>query len=182
GGEERRGEEARRARGARRVAPAPEASEPPRAAVPEAASPPQRVERHTPAVEPPAPPEVAYEDVVKGYEVAPDQYVMLTQDELRSLEPERTRSIDIEEFVDLREIDPLFFDRSYFVAPHRSAGSEKPYALLLDAMRRTEKVAIGRFVLRSKSYLAAIRPVEDALVLHTLYYADEVRSAMDIDA
>jgi DNA end-binding protein Ku len=162
--------------------PPREEAEPTRPAAPEAASPPQRMERRTTSVGPSAPPEVSYEDVVKGYEVSPDRYVMLTPDELRALEPERTRSIDIEEFVDLREIDPLFFDRSYFVAPHRSAGSEKPYALLLEAMRRTEKIAVGRFVLRSKSYLAAIRPVEDALVLHTLYYADEVRSAADIDA
>jgi DNA end-binding protein Ku len=163
-------------------APATEEDEAAAPGVAEAVSPPQRVERHTPTVGPAAPPEVAYEDVVKGYEVSPDRYVMLTQDELRALEPERTRSIDIEEFVDLHEIDPLFFDRSYFVAPHRSAGSEKPYALLLEAMRRTERIAVGRFVLRSKSYLAAIRPVQDALVLHTLYYADEVRSAADIDA
>jgi DNA end-binding protein Ku len=118
--------------------------------------------------------------VVKGYEVEPDRFVTVTQEELRTLAPERSQSIDIEDFVDLADIDPVFFDKSYYVAPQRGEGAEKPYALLLAAMHRAGKVAIGRFVLRTKPYLAAIRPMEDTMVLETLFFADEVRELTEI--
>jgi DNA end-binding protein Ku len=124
--------------------------------------------------------EVSYQDVVKGYEVVPGRFVMLTPEELRSLRPERTRTIDIQEFVSLDDIDPIFFDRSYYVSPGRGAGAEKPYSLLLRALQRSRKVGIGSFVLTSRLHLAAIRPREDVLVLETLFYGDEVRSLSEI--
>jgi DNA end-binding protein Ku len=123
---------------------------------------------------------VAYEDVVKGFEVAPDRFVMVSPEELRDLQPEPSRSIDIEDFVGLEQIDPVYFDKSYYVAPDRGAAAEKPYALLLAAMRRSGKVGIARFVLRSKPYLAAIRPMDDVLVLETLFFADEVRELKEV--
>jgi DNA end-binding protein Ku len=125
--------------------------------------------------------EVPYDEVVKGYEVDRDTYVMLGPEELRALEPEKSQSIEIEDFVSLEEIDPLHFEKSYYIAPLRGVGAEKPYALLLRSMQRAHRVGIARFVLRSKPYLAALRPVEDALVLETLYFADEVRAPKEID-
>ena len=130
---------------------------------------------------PPAQPRaVDYEDVVKGFEVDRGRYVTVTPEELRELQPERTHSIDIVEFVDLADIDPVYFDRSYYVAPYREPVAEKAYALLLRAMNRAGKVAIGRFVLRTKEYLAAIRPMDDVVVLETMFYADEVRELKEI--
>lgn len=119
--------------------------------------------------------EVPQAEVVKGYEVAPDRYVTLSTEDLASIAPEQTHSIEIEEFVDLAEIDPVFFERSYYVTPQPGAGGERPYWLLRQAMERAGKVGIARFVLRTKEYLTAIRPHSDALVLETLFYADEVR-------
>ena len=116
---------------------------------------------------------VDYSDVVKGYEVAPDRFVTVTQEELRDLRPEATHTIDIEDFVDLADIDPVSFERSYVLAPQY--GSEKPYALLLRAMEEAGQVGIGRFVLRTKEHLAAIRPRDGAIGLETLFYGDEVR-------
>jgi DNA end-binding protein Ku len=117
---------------------------------------------------------VAYRDVMKGYELDRDTYVMVSPDELEALAPEQTRTIEIEDFVDLGDIDPVHYEKSYLVAPQR--GAEKPYALLLRAMQDSGKVAIGRFVLRSREHLAAIRPREGVIGLETLYYADELRS------
>ena len=130
---------------------------------------------------PDEPPEVAYSDLVKGYEVDRDEFVFLDPDELRALRPEQTQTIDIEEFVDLADIDPVYFEKTYFVSPKRGVGAEKPYALLVTAMERAGKVAIGRFVLRTKEYLCAIRPSGGALMLETLFYADEVRAQADVD-
>jgi DNA end-binding protein Ku len=124
--------------------------------------------------------EVAYDDIVKGYEVSKGKYVMVTPEELATADPGRSRTIDIEDFVSLADIDPIYFEKSYFVAPGRSAGADKPYGLLLKAMRDSGRVAIGRFVMRDKQYLAAIRPVDDVLVLETLYFGDEVRAARDL--
>ena len=124
--------------------------------------------------------EVPYEDVVKGYEVAEGRYVMVTPEELAALRPERSRTIEIQDFVSLDDIDPVYFDRSYLVSPQRGAGAEKPYGLLLRAMQRSRRVGIGTFVLSSKAHLAAIRPREDVLVLETLFFADEVRSVSEI--
>jgi DNA end-binding protein Ku len=117
--------------------------------------------------------EVPFDEIVKGYEVAPGQYVVIDPDELASLDPKATHTIDIEEFVDLEEIDPLFFEHPYYVIPDGRAG--KAYALLVEAMTRTNKVAIARLVLRTKQYLAAVRPKDGGLVLNTLLYADEIR-------
>jgi DNA end-binding protein Ku len=121
----------------------------------------------------PGPGPVDYSDVVKGYEVAPDRFVTVSQEELRDLRPEATHTIDIEDFVDLADIDPVSFERSYVLAPQY--GSEKPYALLLRAMEDAGQVGIGRFVLRTKEHLAAIRPRDGAIGLETLFYGDEVR-------
>ncbi len=116
--------------------------------------------------------EVPYERLVKGYEVTPDRYVVVTQEELESLDPVRSHTIEIEDFVDESEIDPIFYDATYYVAP--AAGGTKPYELLLEAMRSSRRVGIARVVLRTKEYLVALRPTETALQLSTLLFADEV--------
>jgi DNA end-binding protein Ku len=123
--------------------------------------------------------EVDYSEIVKGYEIHRGQYVIVEPEELEALVPEATRSIDIEEFVDLAEIDPLFFDHSYYLVPDSPAA--RPYALLVEAMEGTGKVGIGRFVLRTKQYLAALRPREGALVLSTLLFADEVVQTSELE-
>jgi DNA end-binding protein Ku len=124
--------------------------------------------------------EVAFDDIVKGYELAKGKYVMLTPEELATADPGRSRTIDIEDFVSLSDIDPVLFEKSYYLAPGRTAGADKPYALLLKAMHDAGKVAIARFVMRDKQYLAAIRPLDHVLVLETLYFDDEVRDPKDI--
>ncbi len=123
--------------------------------------------------------EVAYEDIVKGFELSPDRYVVIAPDELEALDPARTRTIDIEDFVDLDQIDPIFYDHPYYLAP--AAGGTKPYRLLLDAMRETSKVAIARVVIRQKEQLVAIRAVGDVLAMATMVFADEVLDAQRID-
>jgi DNA end-binding protein Ku len=116
--------------------------------------------------------EVPYDQIVKGYEVGPDSYVIIEPEELESLEPEKTRTIDIEDFVDLDQIDPIFYDHPYYLAP--DTGAAKAYKLLLDAMEDAGKVAIARVVLRSKENLVALRPHNGALTLETMLFADEV--------
>ncbi|HEX4692655.1 MAG TPA: Ku protein [Solirubrobacteraceae bacterium] len=116
--------------------------------------------------------EVSFEDIVKGYELTKESYVVVTPDELDALDPERTRTIDIEDFVDQAEIDPVYYDHPYYLAPDKGAG--KAYRLLLDAMRESEKVAIARVVLRSKEQLVAIRPAGNALMMETMVFHDEV--------
>ncbi len=123
-------------------------------------------------VDPSTDEEVPYEEIVKGYEITPDRYVMIDPEELDALNPKATKTIDIEEFVDLDEIDPIYYDHSYYLAP--TAGGAKPYRLLLDAMRESGKVGIGRVVLRSKQQLAALRPTGDVLTLTTMLFGDEV--------
>ena len=123
--------------------------------------------------------EVEYEDIVKGYEIKDGKYVMVTPEELESVEPGKTRTIEIEDFVDLAEIDPVYFEKSYYLAPDGEA--QKSYALLREAMDRAGRVAIGRFVMRTKQYLAAIRPSGKALVLETMFFGDEVRDTKDLD-
>jgi len=116
--------------------------------------------------------EVPYEKIVKGYEVAPDRYVVVTPEELEALDPKATRSIDIEDFVELDQIDPVYYEWPYYVIPER--GATKAYKLLLAAMTDSRKVAVARLVLRAKQHLAAIRSMGDVLCLETLRYADEV--------
>ena len=123
--------------------------------------------------------EVAYDSLVKGYEIGPDRFVVIEPEELESLEPQKTRTIDIEDFVDLDQIDPIYYDHPYYLAPDK--GAEKAYRLLLDAMGEANKVAIARVVLRSKEHLVAIRPRDDVLTLETMLFADEVIPPEKID-
>jgi DNA end-binding protein Ku len=123
--------------------------------------------------------EVPYEKIVKGYEYAPDQYVVLGRDELAELEPQRSRAIEIQDFVDLDDIDPIYFEQPYYLGPDK--GAERAYALLVQAMKDARKVAIARFVLRNKEHLAAIRPMDDVLTLTTMRFHDEVSSPQDLD-
>jgi DNA end-binding protein Ku len=130
-------------------------------------------------VDPQSGEEVAYEDIVKGYEIAPDRYVVIEPGELESLEPKKTKTIEIEEFVELAQIDPIYYDHPYYLAP--GPGGAKPYKLLVEAMRETGKVAIARVVIRSKEALVALRPIGDALGMATMIFADEVSSPDAID-
>src|SRR5215210_3104492 len=123
--------------------------------------------------------EVPYEELVKGYEVSPGRYVVITPEELEALDPKKTRTIDIEDFVDLDEIDPLFYDHPYYLAP--DTGAAKPYRLLLEALRQTNKVAIARVVIRSKEYLTAIRPAGDVFTMETMLFADELVDPQQIE-
>lgn len=115
--------------------------------------------------------EVPDEHIVKGYEVSKGRYVVVEPDELEPFIPAASKSIDLEEFVDLTEIDPVYFDTPYIIAP---SGTAKPYVLLTRAMEEAGKVAIGRFVMRNKQYVAAIRPVDGVLMMSTMVYADEL--------
>lgn len=123
--------------------------------------------------------EVAYEEIVKGYEIAPGQYVVVTPEELAALDPVATHTIDIEEFVDLDQIDPIFFDHPYYLVP--DARASKPYALLVRAMENSNKVGIARMVMRTKQYLTALRAKDGALVMATLLYGDEVLPIDELD-
>jgi DNA end-binding protein Ku len=116
--------------------------------------------------------EVPWEEIVKGYEISPDRYVVITNEELEALDPKKTRTIDIEEFVDLDEIDPLYYDHPYYLLPGQ--GAAKPYKLLVTAMQDAAKVAIARVVIRTKEQLVAIRPVGDVLAMATMNFHDEV--------
>jgi DNA end-binding protein Ku len=116
--------------------------------------------------------EVPYEQIVKGYEIGPDRYVTITPEELDALEPQKTRTIDIEDFVELAQIDPIYYDHPYYLAPDTGAG--KAYRLLLDAMEEAGKVAIARVVIRSKENLVAVRPHDGVLTMETMLFSDEV--------
>src|SRR4029450_6658009 len=117
--------------------------------------------------------EVAYEDIVKGFELTPDRYVVIEPGELEAREPKKTRTIEIEDFVELADIDPIFYDHPYYLAP--GPGGAKPYRLLLEAMRETGKVAIARVVIRSKENLVAVRAMDnDVLGMTTMIFPDEV--------
>ncbi len=119
--------------------------------------------------------EVPNDQIVKGYELEPGRYVVLEADELAALKPKASRQIEIEDFVDLSEIDPIYFEQPYYLVPDKDAA--KAYRLLTDVMEDEAKVAVGRFVLRSKEALVAIRPVDGVLCLETMRYADEVLAA-----
>jgi DNA end-binding protein Ku len=123
--------------------------------------------------------EVAYDDIVKGFELSPDRYVLIEPDELEALEPKKTKTIEIEDFVELSDIDPIFYDHPYYLAP--GAGGAKPYRLLLEAMRETGKVAVARVVIRQKESLVAVRPMGDVLGMSTMLFADEVVDPDKID-
>jgi DNA end-binding protein Ku len=122
---------------------------------------------------------VAREDMVKGYEFAKEQYVMFTPEELKALEEAGTHMAEITEFVPIEAIDPVFFDKAYYLAPDK--GGAKPYALLTKALRESNRCALGRWAARGKQYIVMIRPIEDGLVMQQLLYAAEVRSIKDIE-
>jgi DNA end-binding protein Ku len=122
--------------------------------------------------------EVPYDAMAKGYQLPGGQYVIVTEDELAALDPEASRTVEIEEFVDLVDIDPVFYDTAYVVAPDKA--TVKPYALLTRAMEDSGKVGIARFVMRTKQYLAAVRPVDGMLMMSTMVYADEVNNPAEI--
>ena len=131
-------------------------------------------------VDPSTDEEVPYDEIVKGYEIAPEKYVVVTSEELEALDPKKTRTIDIEDFVALDEIDPIFYDHPYYLAP--GAGGAKPYRLLMEAMRETRRVAIAKVVIRQKESLVAIRAMEgDVLGMATLIFADEIVEPGTID-
>jgi DNA end-binding protein Ku len=123
--------------------------------------------------------EVPYEEIVKGYEISPDKYVVITPEELEGLDPKKTRTIDIEDFVDLDEIDPLYYEHPYYLVP--DTGAAKPYKLLLSALQQSNKVAIARVVIRSKEYLTAIRPADGVLTMETMLFADELVPTSELD-
>jgi DNA end-binding protein Ku len=129
--------------------------------------------------------EVEYKSIVKGYELEDGSHVLITPEELEAVEPGRSRTIDIEDFIDLDDVDPVYFDKTYHLAPADQAAA-KPYALLREAMKESNRVAIARFVMRAKQSLAAIRvsstddEAGDVLVLETMHFGDEVRSPADI--
>ena len=123
--------------------------------------------------------EVPWEHIIKGFEVSKGRYVSLTREELAALDPKGTKSIDIEDFVELSQIDPIYYESTYYLLPDK--GAQKPYALLLEAMRKTGRVGVARFVLRTKQYLCAVRPLGKALALSTMLYADEVVDQSDLD-
>jgi Ku protein len=126
---------------------------------------------------------IEYEDVVKGFEVEPGRYVMLEREELEELRPTADKTIHIEAFVPLEQIDPVYFERSYYLAPGRGAdglpGAGRAYGLLLAALERSGRVGIGRFVMRTREYLAAVRPMDGVIGLETLFFSDEVRDASE---
>jgi DNA end-binding protein Ku len=125
--------------------------------------------------------EVAYSDIVKGYDLGGGEYVILTPEELASVAPGPSRTIEVTDFVELADIDPIYFDKPYYLAPHGKNG-DRAYELLRRVMADTNKVAIASFVMREKQYLVAVRPEKTALVLETLLFADEVRDpAQEID-
>jgi len=122
---------------------------------------------------------VPREQMVKGYEFAKDQYVMFEPQELKALEETGTKSIDITEFVPLDSVDPVYFDRAYYLAPDK--GGAKPYSLFSEALRTTQLCALGRWATRGKQYIVMLRPVEDGLVMQQLLYANEVRTISELE-
>jgi DNA end-binding protein Ku len=122
---------------------------------------------------------VPRDEIVKGYEFAKDQYVMFTPEELKAMEEAGTQTADINEFVPISAIDPVYFDKAYYIAPDK--GGAKPYALFAKALRESKRCAVGRWAARGKQYIVMIRPVDDGLVMQQLMYAGEVRSISEID-
>ena len=117
--------------------------------------------------------------LVKGYEFAKDQYVQFTEAELKSLDDEASKMIDITEFVPLDQVDPIYFEKTYYLGPDK--GGEKAYRLLTDAMGKSERVALAKFVMRGKENLVLIRAAQDGLMLHTMYFADEIKDFGEVD-
>ena len=123
--------------------------------------------------------EVPQEQIIKGYEISPEQYVAISPEELENIYPKSSRRIEIADFVDLEQIDPIYFEHSYYLTPDK--GMEKAYSLLLVAMKKSQKTAIASFVLRNKQYIAAIRPTENAITLSTMFFSDEIIPLKDLE-
>jgi DNA end-binding protein Ku len=123
--------------------------------------------------------EVPYEKIVKAFEISKDRYVPLSKEEMASLDPKKSRAIEVQDFVDLAEIDPIYFDSPYYLGPAEGAG--RAYSLFAEAMEGSGKVAIARFVFRNKEHLAAIRPADGVLTLTTMRFADEVVPSSELD-
>lgn len=123
--------------------------------------------------------EVSYDDIVRGREVGDDEYVLVEQDELDEIAPGRSRSLEVESFVDLAEVDPMYFDRAYWLAPAKEE-AQRPYVLLLDALSQRDKAAVAKFVFHGREHLALARAGDGVIVLNTLHYAAELRSAEDV--
>ncbi len=127
--------------------------------------------------------EVAYDEIARSYEPEDGTQVIVTDEELEAVQPQRTRTIEIEQFVELAEVDPIYFEHPYFLVPAgEDDGARRAYRLLVEAMARTDRAALGRFVMRAKEYLAIVRVREDALTLTTMLFADEVRPADEVAA
>jgi DNA end-binding protein Ku len=133
-------------------------------------------ERHSDEHLPAGP--LGYDELVRGYEVEPGRFAMLEHEEVEQARPTRSSTIDLEDFVELDAIDPVYFEKSYYLAPRH--GADTPYRLLQRALQRSRRVGIGRFVLRTKPHLVAVRPNGDVLGLETLFFGDEVRAAADV--
>jgi DNA end-binding protein Ku len=118
------------------------------------------------------------EEIIRGFEIAPDKYILMTEEELESVSPERSRTIEIVEFIDRKEVDPIYYDRPYYLVP--SKGGEKAYRLLVEVMRRTNKAGLAKFVLSEREYLVAVTSRDGALALTTLHYSEEILSDEDL--
>jgi DNA end-binding protein Ku len=118
------------------------------------------------------------DEVIRGYEIVPDKYILMTDEELESVSPERSRTIEIVEFIDMKEVDPIYFDHPYYLVP--SKGGEKAYQLLVEVMRRTHKAGLAKFVLAEREYLVAVASRDGALALTTLHYSAEILPDQDI--
>jgi DNA end-binding protein Ku len=123
--------------------------------------------------------EVHPEHIVRGYEIDRDKYVIVRDEELEGCAPEKTRTIEITDFVELSEIDPMYFDRPYYVLPQ--AGASKPYRLLVEAMTRSKRVGLARIVMHEKEHLAALRPLNGMLCIETMHFADEIVSLSEVE-
>ena len=121
---------------------------------------------------------VGRDEMVKGYEYAKGQYVLFTEEELKALNPEPTNAIEIAEFVPIENVDPIYFEKSYFLGPDK--GGDRPYRLLAEAMKKTGRAALARYAARGKDYLVLVRPFEEGLILQQLRYADELRSFSEV--
>ncbi len=121
---------------------------------------------------------VSPDEIIRGYEIVPDKFILMTDEELESVSPERSRTIEIVEFIDKKEVDTIYYDHPYYLVP--SKGGEKAYQLLVEVMRRTKKAGLAKFVLAEREYLVAIKSRDGALELTTLHYSDEILSDEDI--
>src|ERR1700674_768381 len=122
---------------------------------------------------------VERDDMVKGYEFAKDQYVTFSPDEIKALEEAGTHAVEISEFVPVESIDPVYFDKTYYLAPDK--GAAKPYALLVEALKQVQRCAVGRWATRGKAYIVLLRPVGDVLTMQQLHFAADVRPASEIE-